>query len=139
MPKHECFAFFCEDFRHEVGGKTSYMGVLGPKIDFGQESAEVPPDTREVMAKIVAVAMIRTNQRQNINLLAELIIENGPDDVIKYLKSEHLLEVEEDQEETLIQFNAQLPNVPAHAGMKITVKFDADGCLFEASLLLMRS
>jgi hypothetical protein len=44
-----------------------------------------------------------------------------------------------DQEETLIQFNAQMPNIPAHPGMKITVRFNADGCLFDASLTFTRS
>jgi hypothetical protein len=139
MPDHECFAFFCEDFRNEVGGKTSYMGILGSKVDFGPESADLPPGVREVMSKVVAVAMIRTRQRKNVHLMAELIIENGPEDVTKHAKSEHNLSVKLDQEETLIQFNAQLPNIPAHPGMKITVKFNADGCLFEASLTFTRN
>ena len=139
MSNYECFAFFCEDFRSEVGGKTSYMGILGSKIDFGPESSDLPPDAIEVMSKVVAVAMIRTREKKNVHLSAELVIENGPDDVIKNIKSEHDLEVKNDQEETLIQFNAQLPNVPAYPGMKIIVKFDADGCLFDTSLLLTRS
>lgn len=139
MPNHECFAFFCEDFRNEVGGKTSYMGILGSKVDFGPESNDLPPDAREVMSKVVAVALIRTREKKNVQLSAELIIENGPEDVVKFFKSEHILEVRNDQEETLIQFNAQIPNVPAQSGMEIIVKFDADGCLFDARLLLTRS
>lgn len=134
MAELECFAFFCEDFRSEAGGKTSYMGLLGPRIEFGPTTVHKNPDAREVLSKIVAVALIRTKSRDDINLSVNLIIENGPDGLATDFTSNHVLSVNTEFEEMLVQFNAQMPNVPAYPGMKMTIKFDADGVLFDASL-----
>lgn len=139
MADLECFAFFCEDFRSEVGGKMSYMGILGPKIEFGPVALGQDPKVKEVLSKVVAVALIRTKRREDVKLSANLIIENGPDGLEKNFMSDHVIPVNHDFDEMLVQFNAQMPNIPAHPGMKITIKFDADGVLFEASLTFGRN
>lgn len=136
MHEHECFAFFCEDVRTEIGGKTSYMGVLGPQIDIQPKPDDAPPEAIGVLAKLVGVAMIRSRKRENIAFWAELIMENGPENVPKRQESSHVLEVSADKDEYLVQFHAQMPDVPAYPGMKITFNFKADDHCFSTSLTM---
>lgn len=136
MSDYECFAFFCEDLRTEVGGKTSYMGVLGPRINLEPSPDNTPPNAKGVIAKLVVVAMIRTSKAGDIPLKAEVLFENAPDGVVQQLKSQHVLAVAGEFGENLAQFHAQMPHVPAHPGMKIIVNFDAGGQYFSTSLTM---
>ncbi|RYY22393.1 MAG: hypothetical protein EOP62_23275 [Sphingomonadales bacterium] len=136
MSDFECFAFFCEDFRTEVGGKTSYMGVLGPRINLEPSDEDAPPDAKEVIAKLVVVAMIRTSKQGDIPLKVDLFFENAPDGIVQHIKSDHVLSVSGERDENLAQFHAQMPHVPAHPGMKIVVNFKIGGQCFSTSLLM---
>lgn len=129
----ECFAFFCEDFRTEIGGKTSYMGVLGPQIVL-EKAPSGDESVKEVIEKLVVVAMIRTDRKGDLPLKSEVIFENAPEGVREKIKNDHMLEVKGDFATNLVQFHAQMPHVPAHPGMKITVNFFAEDTEFSAEL-----
>lgn len=135
MANLECFAFFCDDIRAEAGGKTSYMGILGPHILLERPN-DAPEGATLVLSKLVAVAMIRSQGRESIPFVAELVVEGGPPELAQRQRSQHVLEVSDDFDDYLTQFHAQMPNVPAFPGMKITVHFQAGDQKFGASLAI---
>lgn len=136
MDDYQCFAFFCEDARSEEGGKTSYMGVVGPKIILGDMPIEAPTDAVPVLAKLVIVAMIRTSLPGPIPLKLEVIIKDGPDHKERRFRTEQQLPIATSDSVNLAQFHAQMPNVPAHPGMIIEAKFDVAGQAFSTSLII---
>lgn len=138
MPETEGFAFFCEDSRQESANKMSYMGVLGPII-FLNRPADAPEDAKGVLSRLVAVGMLRTKAEGPIKVDVEIVFENAPEGVIPRIESSHEVPLEHGYEDTLGQFSAVLPNVPAHPGMKIIVTFKAKGHTFGTSITISES
>lgn len=132
----DCFAFFCEDSRDESANKTSYMGVLGPHITLNPMPADAPPEAKGMLNKLVAVGMLRTQADGPISLQVEILFENAPEGVITRLESFHEVPLSHQYDDTLAQFHAVLPNIPAHPGMKIIVNFTAKGITFGTSLTI---
>jgi hypothetical protein len=121
-----------------MGGKTSYMGVLGHQIDLDPAPLDAPNDVKEVISKLVAVAMIRTRQREDVPLHVELIVKNGPENIQNRMESNQVIPVNLEFEENLIQFQAQIPNVPVINGMEIMVNFCIYDYNFGARMIINR-
>lgn len=83
MPKPYGISFFCEDIRHEVGGKVSYMGIFGQDMEIeGSKPAVLPRFTIAVHLHI-PVSYAPTNLRVVVLMVAnsgtkELMALEGP-------------------------------------------------------------
>lgn len=108
MAELELFTFFCDDTRDEVGGKTSYMGMLADRV--------VYPSTIKRVKGIVAVGMIRVDGLEKVEAQLEVFVPGRDDPLVMPLEVER---PEDEGSSWTIHMHAAMNNIPVQDGFEL--------------------
>jgi hypothetical protein len=124
-PPPEGFAFFCDDVREEVGGKVSYMGVLGPRVRASGRTLN-----------LVAVLLLRAIE-QEIAIRARLNLVFADAEPRERLIEKIVCKHPDDDAETwLIQFHGRISLALAEKPVHAEAVFDVGERVFACNLAI---
>jgi hypothetical protein len=134
MAKAEVFILFCEDVRMEEGGKISLMGVAGPKLLIGEDSARLKA------LSVVAMCRIRGTET---GVDASLQIEFKSDDPNGALptqprREDFVLDRPENEDYWVSHVFGSFGGLLIHPGMRVCATFTVFGKKTKAELLVGR-